>query len=99
MSTPLFVLLRTAFFNAFAAGHKRVEFHPYGPRWNERTCAVGRRVVLRHGHSGRRLHGHVSDLYVSTKPKRSAEWRVCYGDTGPLSVACIVIAIHGKESQ
>jgi hypothetical protein len=95
MPPPLFIPLRTAFFNAFAAGRKRIEHRPYGCRWNERVCFVGRRVVISHGYSGRRLHGRVSDFHISTKPTRSAEWRSCYGVTGPIAAACIVITLQG----
>jgi hypothetical protein len=58
---PLFVPLKTEWFRAFASGSKREEFRVFGPRWNERTCAVGRRVTLSHGYSRReRLHGQVA---------------------------------------
>jgi hypothetical protein len=62
LERPLFVPLRTEFYLAFAEGRKTSELRRYGARWNERTCRVGRRVVLSHGyHSPRhpRLHGVV----------------------------------------
>jgi hypothetical protein len=94
MPPPLFIPLRTAFFDAFAAGRKSVR--RYGPRWNDRTCVVGRSVIVNKGYSGPRLDGHVCDVF--TRRTGNAEWKSCNGDTaGP--VACIVIAIHRRESQ
>jgi hypothetical protein len=56
----LFIPLRTEFYVAFANGTKTDEYRLYGPRWNERTCNVGRRVVISHGYGTRhRLHGRV----------------------------------------
>lgn len=57
---PLFVPLRAEFFDAFAAGVKTDELRRYGPRWNERTCVVGRPVILSRGYGrSRRLTGRV----------------------------------------
>lgn len=44
--TPLFIPLRTEFYEAFKSGAKRDELRAYGTRWNERTCSVGRPVLL-----------------------------------------------------
>lgn len=46
MTKPLFIPLTTKYFNLFLSGEKPVELRPYGPRWNERTCAPGRAVTL-----------------------------------------------------
>lgn len=63
MSTkPLFVPLRTQYFRAFEAGTKRTEYRRYGPRWNERTCWIGRAVTLSHGYSGSRLCACVASV-------------------------------------
>ena len=51
---PLFIPLKTEFFLAFEAGTKTIEYRPYGPRWNERTCTVGRDVLLSHGYGTKR---------------------------------------------
>lgn len=57
---PLFVPLKAEFFEAFAAGTKQDELRRYGPRWNERTCPVGRPVVLSRGYGkAQRLTGCV----------------------------------------
>jgi len=47
---PLFIPLKTEYYEAFADGSKREELRRYGPRWNERTCGVGRDVVLSKGY-------------------------------------------------
>lgn len=60
MSAPLFVPLKTEFYEAFARGEKREELRRYGPRWNERTCVVGRAVTLSKGYgTANRLHGRI----------------------------------------
>ena len=56
----LFVPLKAQFFNAFADGSKNEELRRYGARWNERTCTVGRRVVLSKGYGrAHRLTGRI----------------------------------------
>jgi len=62
---PLFIPLKTEWFDAFERGTKNIEYRPYGPRWNERTCAIGRPVVLSHGYGKRRrLRGTVAAFNV-----------------------------------
>lgn len=86
---PLFIPLKTAYFEAFEAGTKDTEFRPYGPRWNERTCAIERKVVLSHGYGKqRRLHGVVIGFERSAEPTKTEAWRDCYGDRGG-DAACI----------
>lgn len=53
---PLFIPLRTEWFRKFESGDKTTEYRAYGPRWNERTCRVGRKATISHGYSGKRLH-------------------------------------------
>lgn len=38
---PLFIPLKTEYYNAFCDGTKPEEFRKYGDRWNERTCRSG----------------------------------------------------------
>ena len=47
---PLFIPLKTEFFEAFSRGEKHSELRLYGARWNERTCPAGRPVVLSKGY-------------------------------------------------
>jgi len=51
------------FFIAFKEGNKDTEFRLYGPRWNEKTCMVGRRVVLSLGYGTQaRLYGKIKSF-------------------------------------
>jgi hypothetical protein len=59
----LFIPLAGHWFDALACGAKSVEYRRAGPRWNARTCAVGRRVVLSRGYSGARLTGVVTHYH------------------------------------
>ena len=70
---PLFVPLRTEWFEAFASGKKHEEWRRYGPRWNEKTCRVGRPVTLSHGYSGARLAGEVTFFRIERAKHAAAE--------------------------
>lgn len=95
--TPLFVPLKAKHFDAFAAGQKWIEFRPYGPRWNERTCTLWRPVTLSRGYGRRhRLRGMVDGFEVSQEPTQTADWRDCYGPAA-VDVACI--HIHTFETE
>lgn len=61
---PLFIPLLTGWFLKFEDGSKDTEFRPYGPRWNEGTCRVGRKATLSLGYSGRRLDRVVTGFRV-----------------------------------
>lgn len=57
---PLFVPLKTEYFEAFRSGAKRDELRLYGARWNERTCFPGRAVTLSKGYGKHaRLYGRI----------------------------------------
>ena len=57
----LFVPLYACWFDMFACGKKRVEFRVYGPRWNERTCRIGRLITLSRGYGKKnRLRGWIT---------------------------------------
>lgn len=91
---PLFIPLKTEFFRAFQSGTKTVEYRQYGPRWNERTCPVGRQVVLSHGYGRHeRLQGVVSGFSVEAEPTQTDAWRKCYGDPASRVAACISIRL------
>jgi hypothetical protein len=92
---PLFIPLKTIYFNKFADGTKTTELRAYGPRWNERTCIVGRAVTLSHGYGKhRRLQGVITAFQtaVVTATSIDSEWRQVYGDRTGL-VACICIKL------
>jgi hypothetical protein len=48
---PLFIPLKTYWYRQFESGEKTTEFRAYGPRWNERTCRIGRKATLSLGYS------------------------------------------------
>ena len=90
---PLFIPLRGEYFDAFVSGTKNTEFRKYGPRWNEKTCWVGRPVMLSRGYGKQsRRAGHIVGFTVSREPTRSDDWRACYGETDGMA-ACIHIEL------
>ena len=95
MEAPaLFIPLKTEYFEAFDAGSKDTEYRPYGPRWNERTCRVGRPVILSKGYGrARRLRGVIAGFTRARPSQPSAAWRECYGDR-ECDMACITIEIQ-----
>jgi len=47
---PLLIPLKTEYYEQFERGEKFTEYRLYGPRWNEKTCRVGRAVTLSKGY-------------------------------------------------
>ena len=93
MEKPLFIPLKTEFYQAFKEGRKTEEYRLYGPRWNERTCRVGRRVVLSHGYQVEgRLHGVITGFSRSTEVTETEAWEKCYGEKEG-EAACIAIHV------
>lgn len=96
---PLFIPLKREYFEAFERGEKRQEFRPWGPRWNERTCAIGRRVTLSLGYGkARRLTGEIVALLKCDAPQMLPGWRECYGDRAQ-SAACITVVVDGLNDK
>lgn len=90
---PLFIPLRARYFEAFRDGSKHIEYRVYGPRWNERTCRLGRPVVLSKGYGkAHRLAGRVIGFWKSTAVTKS--WEDCYGPRGDRVAACIGIEVQ-----
>ena len=92
---PIFIPLRSEYYDAFADGSKTEELRLYGPRWNERTCAVGRAVTLSKGYGKKnRMIGQVVKFkkqHGTTFGNRYKESiRSCYG-TLDIWIACISI--------
>lgn len=93
---PLFIPLKTEPFLRFRLGSKDTEYRPYGPRWNERTCRIGRAVTLSKGYGkANRLTGTVRSFARSLDKWESEEWRACYGDRRCV-VACIGVDVKGE---
>jgi len=60
MRKPLFIPLKTQYYEAFADGSKLSEIRLHGPRWNADTCTPGRRVTLSKGYGKKdRLSGSI----------------------------------------
>ncbi len=47
---PLFIPLSSKYYDQYKSGEKSEELRLYGPRWNEKTCPPGRRVILSRGY-------------------------------------------------
>ena len=81
---PLFIPLNTKYFEAFKAGIKPSELRPYGPRWNEKTCRVGRKVTLSKGYGKHeRISGEVTRFRRTTPDHLGAaqnDWIAVYGE-------------------
>lgn len=78
---PLFIPLRTKWYRAFEAGDKIFEYRAYGPRWNERTCFVGRPAIISHGYGKReRLSRMVHGFKALDHAEAPDEARAIYPD-------------------
>ncbi len=94
---PLFIPLKTVYYEAFVNGDKTEELRKYGPRWNEKTCFPGRDVTLSKGYGKQhRTSGKIwkfkkqhGTLFGSTY---KAAIIAIYG-TLDVDVACISIKI------
>ncbi|CAB4163670.1 hypothetical protein UFOVP813_41 [uncultured Caudovirales phage] len=90
---PLFIPLKTEFFEAFESGAKTVEYRKRGPRWNTETCRVGRRVLLSCGYGkARRLTGTITGFHYHASPAKLPGWVECYGSSAGYA-ACITIKV------
>ena len=97
---PLFIPLKTEFFEAFENGTKDTEYRLYGKRWNEHTCRIGRKVTISHGYGKkRRLHGVVAGFEASHAPTWTDAWRKCYGDESKGMAACIRVELMGSNVE
>jgi hypothetical protein len=85
---PLFIPLRTEWFRQFEAGTKDTEYRAYGPRWNERTCRVGRKATVSHGYSGKRLERTVASFQALSWADAPEVARAIFPD------AAFIAAIH-----
>ena len=47
---PLFIPLKSKYYEEFKSGEKTEELRLYGDRWNEKTCFIGRKIVLSKGY-------------------------------------------------
>ena len=91
---PLFIPLKTEYFEAFKAGTKDTEYRRHGSRWNEDVCQVGRPVVLSKGYKGERLSGVITGFDV--RFLKSDDFVACYGEPG--WAACIQIRLSPPQT-
>jgi hypothetical protein len=98
---PLFVPLKTKYYNDFASGEKNEELRAYGPRWNERTCTVGRPVTLSHGYGKKkRLKGTIARFKKQHGSTFGSTYKIAILDvfgTLDIYIACILIADIKQE--
>jgi len=106
---PLFIPLKTEYYEAFADGSKREELRRYGQRWNEKTCAVGREVVLSKGYGKQhRMAGRISKLKRQHGSTFGSTYKAAILDvfrTLDIEIACVAIeltpnaALTGAEGR
>jgi hypothetical protein len=84
---PLFIPLKTQWFREFESGAKDTEYRAYGPRWNERTCRVGRKATVSHGYSGKRLERVVAAFEVLSRADAPAAARTIYPEAAFIAAA------------
>lgn len=87
---PLFIPLKTEYYEAFCDGSKDTEYRKFGPRWNEETCRIGRRVTISKGY-GKQNRRSGTIIGFSRRMMRSKSWIDCYGEPG--LAACIQIEL------
>lgn len=94
---PLFVPLNTEYYNAFADGSKREELRRYGPRWNEKTCPVGRAVGLSKGYGkAHRMTGEIWKFKRQHGSTFGSTYQAAILDvygTLDIEIACIAITV------
>lgn len=92
---PLFIPLKTEYYEAFADGTKTEELRLYGPRWHEETCFIGREVVLSKGYGKKnRMTGRIWKFKKQHGSLFGSNYKIAimmvYG-TLDIDIACISI--------
>lgn len=80
----------------FIRGEKTKEFRLHGPRWNTKTCRVGREVTLSRGYgtTSRRAGTIVGVEIITDQTAFSPAFVACYTDRLTPSSECIAIEIQ-----
>lgn len=90
----LFIPLKREFYEDFVAGRKGEEYRPYGPRWNENTCPVGRPVIIVLGYGvEHRRTGVITGFRTDKAMTKTEAWQKCYAGKGYKVAACIAIKL------
>lgn len=84
LDKPLFIPLKTEYYEAFENGSKTIEYRPYGPRWNDKTLWWGRPVVISKGYGKQnRMRGNILKWKIRAASKLNKNVREsvmdCYG--------------------
>ncbi|MCP3928063.1 MAG: hypothetical protein GY705_03060, partial [Bacteroidetes bacterium] len=92
---PMFIPLKSQFYYQYKKKKKDTELRLYGNGFNERTCTVGRKVVLSKGYGKHeRLTGYIKNFKVkhATLLNKSSRLAIkkCYGNLN-VNIACIYI--------
>jgi len=94
---PLFIPLKTKYYNAFKDGTKTEELRRYGPRWNYDTCTAGREVVISKGYGkGNRLTGKIYSFKKQHGTLFGQTYREAIQDvygTLDIQIACLSIRL------
>lgn len=82
---PLFIPLKTEYYNQFLSGEKTYEIRKYGARWNIHTCRVGRKATLSKGYGKQnRISGVITGFEFKSidglPPEARDAARKIYGD-------------------
>lgn len=100
---PLFIPLKTEYYEAFKDGSKTEELRIYGPRWNRDTCRVGREVVISKGYGKQnRMKGRIWSFKRQHGSLFGSTYRAAIVDVyGALDIyiACISITDLEPVSQ
>jgi len=80
------MVLKREPFDRFVDGSKRHEWRRYGKRFNEQTCAIGRRVRFAHGYARKCITGVITSVELRPATEGAAE---IYGK----DALCIVMGI------
>ncbi len=96
---PLFIPLKADYFDAFARGEKVTEYRKHGPRWNARTCTLGRRVVLSKGYGKKhRLGGKITVVEFLKNPNSVVrDFSKLYPEKGAVAI-CITIELDQRKA-
>jgi len=101
LERPLFIPLKTEFYNQFIWGEKDTEFRKYGARWNELTCPPMRPVILSKGYGKKFRRSGVISRFNKThidkiNPLIRESLKALYPD-GIEFVACIGVKLDDEE--
>ena len=92
--TNLFIPLKHCFYDDFIKGNKQTEYRLFGPRWNHKTCFVGRSVTLSSGYGkSKRAYTAIKAVEIKKRYELSGDVQDaiihCYTATPETEIICI----------